>query len=93
VILRYIVPSAALTAVLVSFAAAPASAAPVRATNCSGPLQCATITLPPPGKSPGVGLDRPWYRPNFQPSDRDHFPRGNWYKSYQVEPNNATPRW
>jgi hypothetical protein len=94
VILRYIVPSAALTAVLVSLAVAPASAAPLRATGCSGVLQCATITLPPASKSPEVGLDRPWYRPGIQPSGRvDQYPRGTWYKPYPVAPTNATPRW
>jgi hypothetical protein len=91
VILSYIVPTATLATFLVSLAAASASAAPLRATDCSGVLQCATVTLPPASKSPGMGLDRPWYQPNFQPNDRgEQYPRGTWSKPY---PTNATPRW
>jgi hypothetical protein len=102
--LSYLVPAATLAAVLFSLAIAPASAAPAsagstsaaspRTTDCSGVLQCATVTLPAPKKSSGMGLDRPWYRQGFQPSDRaDQYPRGTWYKPYPGAPNNVTPRW
>jgi hypothetical protein len=89
-LLSYIVPTATLAAVLVSLAAAPASAAPLRGTDCSGVLQCATVTLPPAGKPSRVTPERPWNRPSFQPSDRGDQWRGTWYKPYQT---NAIPKW
>ncbi len=90
-ILRYSVAAATLTVVLASLAVAQASAAPVRPVDCSGVLQCATVTLPPASKSPGMGQDHQWNRQGFKPSDRgDQFPRGTWYKPYG--PFNTTPR-
>jgi hypothetical protein len=94
VILRSIVSASTLAAILVSLVAASASAAPPRATDCSGVLLCATVNSSLAADPSRLVLDRPWYRQGFQPGDRgDAYPRGSWYKPFPVLPNNATPRW
>jgi hypothetical protein len=79
---RYTIPITALTVLVANLAAGSAFARPPPATDCSGVLQCITVTAPPESKSPGIAADRPYYKDwHFQPRGRDdRYPRSGWYR-------------
>jgi hypothetical protein len=89
-----IVSAAALAAVMISLSA-PSFAYQMRGNDCSGMLQCASMTLPGDNKAQGMGMDHDHDRDKDRDWSRyrhDHDDHGHRFKPYGMGSSSATPR-